>query len=177
VVVVVEVLPVVPEVPAAPPLVPPSVPVPVAPVPPVVPVAPPVVPVAPVPVAPPLVSAGGVVVVVVLDVVPAVPDVPLGAVLAGSVVVVVLLVVSDFLHAANPPAIRAAINRILGTFSDFIVYYSSFTSILCRSLQVRRWRVNGASSVRPRVVPRKKDHQGTDAIRGPVSVHEFDCAD
>jgi hypothetical protein len=102
----------------------------------------------------PVVSAGA---PVVPPMVPLVPDVlaggvvVAGAVAAGTVVVVVVVVLvgSVFLHAANAPAMRAAISRTFGALLSAFIVYSSFTSILCRWLQVRRWSGSGARLVPP----------------------------
>jgi hypothetical protein len=107
-----------------------------------------------------VVSAGA---PVVPPVVPLVPEAPLGAVAAGSVVVVVVLVGSVFLHAANAPAMRAAISRIFGALLSAFIVYSSFTSILCRWFQVRRWNGNGA-----RLVPPWLGGQGSRTDREPA---------
>jgi hypothetical protein len=114
------------------------------------------------------VAAGGVVVSagapVVPPVVPLVPEVLLGAVAAGSVVVVVVVLVgSVFLQAASAPAMRAAISKIFGALLSAFIIYSSFTSILCRWPQVRRWSGSGA-----RLVPPWPGGHGSRTVREPA---------
>jgi hypothetical protein len=107
----------------------------------VVPVAPPVVPVpaAPVPVAPVPVSPVVPVPPVVPPVVPLVPEVLLGAVAAGSVVV---LVGSVFLQAPSTPrlAIKAAVSRNLGAFECAFIVLLLVHVYLVPLPQVRRWK-------------------------------------
>jgi hypothetical protein len=116
----------------------------------------------------PVVSAGA---PVVPPMVPLVPEVvpaggvAAGAVAAGSVVVVVVVVLvgSVFLQAASAPAMSAAISKIFGALPSAFIIYSSFTSILCRWLQVRRWSGSGA-----RLVPPWPGGHGSRTVREPA---------
>jgi hypothetical protein len=107
---------------------------------------------------------------VVPPMVPLVPEVVLaggvaGAVAAGSVVVVVVVVLvgSVFLQAASAPAMSAAISKIFGALLSAFIIYSSFTSILCRWPQVRRWSGSGA-----RLVPPWPGGHGSRTVREPA---------
>jgi hypothetical protein len=115
----------------------------------------------------PVVSAGA---PVVPPMVPLVPDVLAGGVVAGAVaagsvvvVVVVVLVGSVFLQAASAPAMKAAISKIFGALLSAFIIYSSFTSILCRWPQVRRWSGSGA-----RLVPPWPGGHGSRTVREPA---------
>jgi hypothetical protein len=73
-------------------------------------------------------------VVPVPPVVPLVPEVLLGAVAAGSVVVVVVLVGSVFLQAARPPAIRAAINRTFDALVSAFILITPRSRLSCAAV-------------------------------------------